>query len=114
MPTTYLLTNLLRSHFLLLALAPLKVDKFAELVASQPGFTHAKVETNTLTLNVNVSDEEEATIDVVIDALDPAIDSSSMTPTDWTRISQVSDSCVLWSCHGVNEIQRRVFTFSLL
>lgn len=71
-------------------LAPLKVEKFAELVASQPGFTHTAVETNTLTLNVNVSDEEQATIDVVMDAMVPAIDSSSMTPTDWTRIAQVS------------------------
>ena len=71
------------------ALTPLKADKFAELVASQPGFSHADVQSNTLTLlNDNVSDEEEVTIDVIVDALDPAIDSSSMTPTDWTRIAQ--------------------------
>jgi L-asparaginase len=69
-------------------LAPLSAEDFAELVASQPGFTKAADSTHTLTLEVNVNDEEEATIDVVMDDIQPAIDSSSMSPSDWVLITQ--------------------------
>ena len=41
----------------------------------------------TLELNVNVSDEEDATIHVVMDDIKPAIDSSSMSPSDWVLIT---------------------------
>lgn len=72
-------------------LTPLSAPKFAQLVAEQPGFTlnndNTKKENSTLTLEVNVSDEEEVTIDVVLDDIKPAIDSSSMTPDDWVIIA---------------------------
>ena len=67
-------------------LAPLSADKFAKLIAAQPGFTEK--DSNHLVLSVNVNDEEEATIDVTVDDIKPAIDSSSMTPHDWVTIAQ--------------------------
>jgi hypothetical protein len=45
-----------------------------EFVASQPSFTQASV--NTLTPDINVSDEEDITIDILMDDIKPAIDSS--------------------------------------
>ena len=39
-------------------------------------------------LDVNVSDEEKATIDIVMDDIKPPIDSSSMSPSDWVLIAQ--------------------------
>lgn len=71
-------------------LSPLSADKFAELVASQPGFTRTPANNDSiaLALDVNVNDEEEATIDVIMDDIKPAIDSSSMSPSDWVLIAQ--------------------------
>jgi len=72
-------------------LSPLTADAFAELVASQPGFTLTTTkedESVALALDVNVNDEEEVSIDVVMDDIKPAIDSSSMSPSDWVLITQ--------------------------
>jgi len=67
-------------------LTPLTADKFAELVSAETGFTQTSP--TTLSLSVNVNDEEEATIDVTLDDIKPAIDSSSMDPNDWILIAQ--------------------------
>lgn len=67
-------------------LAPLPSDKFAELVAAQPGFTLNGP--NSLSLLVNVNDEEDLAIDVTMDDITPAIDSSSMSPREWVLIAK--------------------------
>ena len=67
-----------------------------ELVASQLGFTHTAVETSTVMLDINVNDENDATIDAIMDAMEPAIDSSSMNPDDCVHIVQV---CTIKQLH---------------
>lgn len=74
-------------------LTPLNAKDFSKLVAKQPGFILLSNDgggkgLTTLELNVNVSDEEDSTIHVVMDDIKPAIDSSSMNPSDWVLITQ--------------------------
>jgi len=69
-------------------LAPLKAGAFAAMVAAQPGFSVVSNEARTVALDVNASDEEDVAIDVTMDAIEPAIDSSSMTPGEWADIAQ--------------------------
>lgn len=62
-------------------LTPLPLKQFADLVASQPGFTDT-------TLTVQLDDDKDTVIEYTLDAFAEPLDSSSMTPADWVSIAE--------------------------
>jgi L-asparaginase len=71
-------------------LKPASKDAFKDLLLSQPGFSKVLgSSSDTLDLEVQKSDDADTllNIDLVIDSISPAIDSSSMTPTEWIEIA---------------------------
>ena len=71
-------------------LAPASKDLFKKLLLSQPGFSKVHGDSSdTLNLEVQQSDDDEIAlnIDLVIDSISPAIDSSSMKPKEWIEIA---------------------------
>jgi L-asparaginase len=71
-------------------LFPASKDEFKKLLLSQPGFSKVHCDSSdTLNLEVQQSDDDDAllNIDLIIDSISPAIDSSSMTPNEWIKIA---------------------------
>ncbi|MBR9920894.1 MAG: asparaginase [Bacteroidetes bacterium] len=62
-------------------LKPLSPEKFAALVASQPGFSQD-------TLTVQLEEDKPTVIDYTLKSFKTPLDSSSMTPEDWVTIAE--------------------------